>query len=258
MDVAKTIIDSIALARVVVPTVLPMYVKGSSDDPFQLTDNLRITGVFLRLLLGSSFDSYRRLKTTLDVANSSTAMNIVANSSTAMNIVANSSTAMNIVANSSTAMDIMRTSNTAIAVIHDSTVGRSVLSQSEHLFKWFWTYEVAKYGLLHTPTTTTTETVTTFGSLSGTEKWIGSVTAPNGSIYGIPFSSTTILKINPQDDSATTFGSLSTDTSKWIGGVVAPNGSIYGTPRGSTTALKISLSPATYKAELGSPYYNKY
>jgi len=80
VDVAKTIIDSIVNAKVVVPTVLPMYVKGSSDDPFQLTDNLRITGVFLRLLSGSSFNSYRHLKTTSDVANSSAAMNVVANS----------------------------------------------------------------------------------------------------------------------------------------------------------------------------------
>jgi hypothetical protein len=80
VDVAKTIIDSIVNAKVVVPTVLPMYVKGSTDDPFQLADNLHITGVFLRLLSGSSFDSYRHLKTTSDVANSSTAMNIVANS----------------------------------------------------------------------------------------------------------------------------------------------------------------------------------
>jgi len=80
VDVAKTIIDSIVNAKVVVPTVLPMYVKGSTDDPFQLADNLHITGVFLRLLLGSSFNSYRHLKTISDVANSSTAMNVVANS----------------------------------------------------------------------------------------------------------------------------------------------------------------------------------
>ena len=248
MDVAKTILDSIALAKVVMPTVLPVYVKGSSNDPFQFTDNLRITGVFLRLLLGSSFDSYRHLKTTSDVANSSTAMNVVANSSTAMNVVANSSTALN----------IMSTSNTAIAAIHNSTAGRSILSQSEHLFKWFWKYEIAKYGLLNTPTTTTTDTTTTFGSLStDTSKWIGSVIAPNGCIYGTPFSATTVLKINPQNDAITTFGSLS-GTDKWVGSVIAPNGCIYGTPSGATTVLKVSLSPAIYKAELGSPYYNKF
>ena len=42
-----------------------------------------------------------------------------------------------------------------------------------------------------------TDTVSTFGSLSGTAKWIGGVLAPNGAIYGIPLSSTTVLKIQP-------------------------------------------------------------
>ena len=36
-----------------------------------------------------------------------------------------------------------------------------------------------------------------FGSLSGTYKWLGGVLAPNGKIYGIPLSSTTVLKIDP-------------------------------------------------------------
>ena len=38
-------------------------------------------------------------------------------------------------------------------------------------------------------------TATTFGSLSGGDKWIGGVLAPNGYIYGIPFDSTSVLKI---------------------------------------------------------------
>ena len=37
----------------------------------------------------------------------------------------------------------------------------------------------------------------TFGSLAGSAKWVGGVLAPNGKIYGIPFSSTTILEIDP-------------------------------------------------------------
>jgi len=35
-----------------------------------------------------------------------------------------------------------------------------------------------------------------FGSLSGNNKWVGGVLAPNGKIYGIPFSSTEILEIS--------------------------------------------------------------
>jgi hypothetical protein len=86
---------------------------------------------------------------------------------------------------------------------------------------------------------TQSDTATTFGSLSGTSKWIGGVLAPNGMIYGIPLNSTTVLKIDPTGDTATTFGSLSSGTSKWAGGVLAPNGMIYGIPINSTTVLKL-------------------
>jgi len=269
MDVVRTLIESQALSSIVIPIVLPSYIKGSEDDPFAITDMLRITGSFLRILSGSAFDAYKRLRTLSVVANSSSAMsvvadssmamNVVANSETAMNVVANSETAMNVVANSETALGIMRASSIAIAAVHDSTAGRNVLSQSEHLFKWFWTYEVAEYGLLQTTQTSTTDSATTFGSLgSDTNKWLGGTLAPNGNIYGIPFNSTVVLKINPSNDSITTFGSLGSDTSKWTGGVLAPNGNIYGMPYNSTSILKISFSSPSYKTELGSPYYNKY
>ena len=80
------------------------------------------------------------------------------------------------------------------------------------------------------------------GSLSGTTKWIGGVLAPNGKIYGIPYSSTSVLVIDPAVGTATTFGSLS-GSSKWNGGVLAPNGKIYGIPSNSTSVLVID--PAT-------------
>jgi hypothetical protein len=54
----------------------------------------------------------------------------------------------------------------------------------------------------HTSTTVlridpTTDTTTTFGSLAVVaDKWYGGVLATNGSIYGIPLSSTAVLKIN--------------------------------------------------------------
>ena len=83
--------------------------------------------------------------------------------------------------------------------------------------------------------------VSTFGSLSGGDKWVGGVLAGNGCIYGVPFDSTTVLKIDPSDDSATTFGSLS-GGNKWNGGALAANGYIYCIPRNSTTILKIDSS----------------
>ena len=86
------------------------------------------------------------------------------------------------------------------------------------------------------------DTTTTFGNLTGTDKWIGGILAPNGCIYGIPRNSTTVLKIDPATDTISTFGNL-TGTAKWAGGILAPNGCIYGIPYNSTAVLKID--PAT-------------
>jgi hypothetical protein len=83
--------------------------------------------------------------------------------------------------------------------------------------------------------------VSTFGNLAGTNKWVGGVLAPNGCIYGIPFASTTILKIDTSDDSVSTFGNLP-GGAKWYGGVLAPNGCIYGIPYNSASVLKIDTS----------------
>ena len=87
-----------------------------------------------------------------------------------------------------------------------------------------------------------TDTTSTFGSLAGASKWVGGVLAPNGCIYGIPYNSTTVLKIDPATDTTSTFGSLA-GADKWLGGVLAPNGCIYGIPFSGTTVLKID--PAT-------------
>ena len=54
--------------------------------------------------------------------------------------------------------------------------------------------------------------------------------AASGVIYGIPFQSATVLRIDPTDDSITTFGSLGSGDGKWVGGVVAASGIIYGIP----------------------------
>ncbi len=94
------------------------------------------------------------------------------------------------------------------------------------------------------------DSVSTFGSLTGANKWTGSILAPNGMIYGIPYSSATVLKIDPSDDSLSEFGSLS-GALKWQGGVLAPNGMIYGIPRNATTVLKIDPSDDSI-SELGS------
>jgi hypothetical protein len=82
------------------------------------------------------------------------------------------------------------------------------------------------------------------------------VLAPNGCIYGIPHNSETVLKIDPSEDSVTTFGSLS-GSRKWYGGVLAPNGCIYGIPHNSETVLKL-LSEASVDENFPlSRYVNK-
>ena len=50
-------------------------------------------------------------------------------------------------------------------------------------------------------------TISTFGNAGTTTfKWIGGVLAPNGKIYGIPYNSTSILEIDPTNNSISTFG----------------------------------------------------
>ena len=90
---------------------------------------------------------------------------------------------------------------------------------------------------------------TLFGSLTGTNKWVGGVLAPNGKIYGIPFDSTQVLEIDPITQTTALFGSL-TGENKWYGGVLAPNGKIYGIPLGSTQVLEWLNTPFYKQAEI--------
>ncbi|KKK72403.1 hypothetical protein LCGC14_2904230, partial [marine sediment metagenome] len=85
----------------------------------------------------------------------------------------------------------------------------------------------------------------TFGSLAAdASKWYGGVLAPNGMIYGIPRTATTVLKIDPSDDTTSPFGSLA-GSQKWLGGVLGVDGMIYGIPFDSTTILKIDPTTDT-------------
>lgn len=77
----------------------------------------------------------------------------------------------------------------------------------------------------------------TIGSLGATaSKWTGGVTYYNY-IYGVPFSSSSILKINTDNDTVSTFGNLS-GSSRFIGGVLYGH-YIYFFPADSTFILKI-------------------
>lgn len=79
-------------------------------------------------------------------------------------------------------------------------------------------------------------TATTFGSHpSNGQKHASAVLAPNGFIYSPPYNnSTSIIKIDPSTDTATTFGGpYPTGFFKWGGGCLAPNGMLYFVPTAS-------------------------
>ena len=64
-------------------------------------------------------------------------------------------------------------------------------------------------------------------------KWSSGVLAPNGLIYGVPYSTTSVLIIDPATNTldTTTIAGLPFGASQWHGGLLAPNNNvIYGFP----------------------------
>jgi hypothetical protein len=85
-----------------------------------------------------------------------------------------------------------------------------------------------------------TADTTIIAELTGSVKWTGGVLAPNGKIYGIPRTQTSVLIIDPVTNNANTTAITGlTGSNKWFGGVLAPNGKIYGIPWNSTSVLII-------------------
>ena len=60
---------------------------------------------------------------------------------------------------------------------------------------------------------------------SATYKWAGGVLAPNGLIYSVPYTATSVLIISPTTNALdiTTIAGLPSDIYKWWGGVLAPS-----------------------------------
>ena len=101
----------------------------------------------------------------------------------------------------------------------------------------------------------TTRTAKTFGQLGdairdgdcagsthcGEEKWIGGVLVPrSGKIIGIPYAAETVLEINTAEQTATTFGIVSSTVKrKWVDGVLGRNGLIYAIPYDADVVLEI-------------------
>lgn len=76
---------------------------------------------------------------------------------------------------------------------------------------------------------------------TGITVYNGTVLAPNGKIYGMPYSGVTgnILEFDPISKEYSTFGNVGTNT--YYGGVVGPNGKIYAMPENNLNVLVIDV-----------------
>ena len=68
--------------------------------------------------------------------------------------------------------------------------------------------------------------------LRGDVNWYGTLAAPNGSLYGIPFAARRVSKFNPVDKSITAIGPvlLGGRQGKWRRGAISGSGIIYCPP----------------------------
>jgi streptogramin lyase len=85
------------------------------------------------------------------------------------------------------------------------------------------------------------EIATTFGSFAaGSQKWMGIVRGINGKLYCIPgrYTTTTILCIDPSDDSYTEISGATGGGWYWGGGAVANNNDIYAAYTSGSVAVK--------------------
>jgi len=87
-----------------------------------------------------------------------------------------------------------------------------------------------------------------FGSFSGSLAFYPGVLAPNGFIYLTPYTSQVFAKINPVNNTVTTFGSVPASgggSHRYQSSILAPNGKIYITPSRSTIGIVLDPSNDT-------------
>ena len=84
------------------------------------------------------------------------------------------------------------------------------------------------------------------GRFEGSWKWHSGVAGPDGKVYCVPCSGSTVLVVDPVDGSATTFGNVGgTQAYKWNKGVVGSNGLIYAMPSHHPSVLVIDIAAHT-------------
>lgn len=123
--------------------------------------------------------------------------------------------------------------NAAEATVHAITLDWKKVGPNE----WDGAYSVRIRESMAVAATGSAST-STFGSIP-LSRWLGSVLAPNGKIYGIPYNGPDVIEVDPANDSTSTFGNLGSLNAAWWGGVLAPNGKIYGIPALASAVLEI-------------------
>jgi len=73
-------------------------------------------------------------------------------------------------------------------------------------------------------------------------KWLGGSVGADGNVYGMPSDASSILRIDTENDIATTFGIVSGEKNKWQGGVLSRDGIIYAIPSNAKQILCIDTA----------------
>lgn len=98
---------------------------------------------------------------------------------------------------------------------------------------------------------TTNDVISNLGNIPGIlgrTNYNSAILAPNGFIYGIGGTATAVLKINPNNDSYSTFGNIDTAAGFLVDygiATLAPNGVIYCPPQDSRFIAKIDTNTDT-------------
>jgi len=87
-----------------------------------------------------------------------------------------------------------------------------------------------------------TDSIAELTSYTGIDNWCGSILAPNGCLYGIPFTNHNVLKLDTANDSISLqpITLIGPDQMKWRGAALAPNGFIYCLPFDNNQIFKIN------------------
>lgn len=79
-------------------------------------------------------------------------------------------------------------------------------------------------------------------TISLTNKWYGGILGHDNAIYGIPYASGSVLRMDANTDTITLLGDYGTNQYNWHGGVLARNGNIYAFPAHAESVLKIDTA----------------